>query len=59
MDSTKTGEFIPPIRRGANSYKPEDIRRWGIERFMKEVAPKEPFVYDVFVLININYPYYI
>ncbi len=43
MDSTKTGEFIPPMRRGANSYKPEDIRRWGIERFMNEVAPKEPF----------------
>ena len=28
---------------GANSYKPEDIRRWGIERFMKEIAPKESF----------------
>lgn len=43
MDSTKTGEFIPSRRRGANSYKPEDIRRWGVERFMNEVAPKEPF----------------
>ncbi len=30
------------MRRGANSYKPEDIRRWGVERFMQEVAPKEP-----------------
>ena len=30
------------MRRGANSYKPEDIRRWGVERFMNEIAPKEP-----------------
>jgi len=44
MDSAKTEDFIPPMRRGANSYKPEDIRRWGVERFMREVAPKEPFV---------------
>jgi hypothetical protein len=43
MYSTKTGEFIPPMRRGVNSYRPEDIRRWGVERFMNEVAPKEPF----------------
>ncbi len=32
------------MRRGSNSYKPEDIRRWGLQRFMAEVAPKEPFV---------------
>ncbi len=31
------------MRRGGNSYKPEDIRRWGLQRFMGEVAPKEPF----------------
>jgi hypothetical protein len=36
-------EPIPPIRRGANSYKPEDIRRWGVQRFLDEVCPKEPF----------------
>lgn len=30
------------MRRGANSYKPEDIRRWGVQRFMNEIAPKEP-----------------
>jgi len=30
------------MRRGANSYKPEDIKRWGVERFMNEIAPKEP-----------------
>lgn len=44
MDETKKQEQIPPMRRGANSYKPEDIRRWGLQRFMKEVAPKEPFL---------------
>lgn len=44
MNETKQPEQIPPMRRGSNSYKPEDIRRWGLQRFMAEVAPKEPFV---------------
>lgn len=43
MKSTQEKELIPPMRRGANSYKPEDIRRWGVKRFMEEIAPKEPF----------------
>lgn len=43
METTKQLEPIPPMRRGANSYKPEDIRRWGVQRFMDEIAPKEPF----------------
>lgn len=30
------------MRWGTNSYKPEDIRRWGVQRFMNEIAPKEP-----------------
>lgn len=30
------------MRIGANSYKPEDIRRWGVQRFMREIAPEEP-----------------
>ena len=42
METTKPQEPIPPMRRGANSYKPEDIRRWGLERFMQEVAPQMP-----------------
>jgi hypothetical protein len=42
MQTTKLPEPIPPMRRGANSYKPEDIRRWGVQRFINEVAPKEP-----------------
>ena len=43
METKKSSEPIPPMRRGANSYKPEDIRRWGVQRFMDEVAPKLPF----------------
>lgn len=43
MKTAKEKENIPPIRPGANSYKPEDIRKWGIKRFMEEVAPDEPF----------------
>lgn len=42
MKTTKKQESIPPIRRGNNSYKPEDIRRWGVKRFLEEVTPKEP-----------------
>ena len=42
VETKKPIEPIPPMRRGANSYKPEDIRRWGVQRFMSEVAPKEP-----------------
>lgn len=44
MNKTKEQQPISPMRRGANSYKPEDIRRWGVQRFMAEVAPKEPFM---------------
>lgn len=43
METKKSSEPIPPMRRGDNSYKPEDIRRWGVQRFMDEVAPKLPF----------------
>jgi len=43
METKKPLEPIPPMRRGSNSYRPEDILRWGVERFMNEVAPKEPF----------------
>lgn len=30
------------MRLGANSYKPEDIRSWGVRRFMNEIAPQQP-----------------
>ncbi len=42
METKKPLESIPPMRRGANSYKPEDIRRWGVQRFIDEITPKEP-----------------
>jgi len=42
METKKPLEVIPPMRRGANSYKPEDIVRWGIQRFLEEIAPKKP-----------------
>jgi hypothetical protein len=44
MEPKKPLEPIPPMRPGANSYSPEDIRRWGIERFLDEVCAKEPFI---------------
>lgn len=40
----KREDKIPPMKPHQwNSYRPEDIKRWGVERFMDEVAPKEPF----------------
>jgi K+/H+ antiporter YhaU regulatory subunit KhtT len=40
---SKFPEQIPPMRKGQlNIYKPSDIKRWGVERFLAEVAPKEP-----------------
>lgn len=42
METKKPKEPIPPMHRGANSYKPEDIRRWGVQRFMNEIAPQQP-----------------
>lgn len=45
MKSTEEKEPIPPIKPHQwNSYRPEDIKRWGVERFMEEVSPKEPFL---------------
>lgn len=42
METKKPIEPIPLMRRGANTYKPEDIRRWGVQQFMAAIAPKEP-----------------
>lgn len=25
-----------------NSYRPEDVKRWGVERFLQKTAPKDP-----------------
>lgn len=43
MEAKKSLEAIPPMRVGQwNSYRPEDVKRWGVERFLDEVASKEP-----------------
>ena len=34
---------IPPMQPGRmNSYSTADIKRWGVERFLDAVCPKEP-----------------
>ena len=50
METTKRieDEHIPTINeRGSNVYKPEDIKRWGTERFLDAVAPQEPFRFGI------------
>ena len=44
-DSTDgSQEPIPPLKPHQwNIYSPEDIRRWGVQRFLDEVCAKEPF----------------
>lgn len=44
MLNPQTPEALPPIKPGrAGTYRPEDIKRWGVEQFMTEVAPQTPF----------------
>lgn len=48
METTKIidGE-IPPMKKGQlNVYKPSDIKRWGVERFLDATAVKEPFLME-------------
>ena len=43
METTKKEDKIPPFKPGQwNSFRPEDVKRWGVERFLAEAAPKEP-----------------
>lgn len=43
METTKKEDEIPPFKPGqSNSFRPEDVKRWGVERFLAEAAPKEP-----------------
>ena len=43
METQKILEPIPPLKRGQwNIYSPEDIKRWGVQRFLDEVCEKEP-----------------
>ena len=44
MENREPLEPIPPLKPGQwNSYRSEDIRRWGVQRFLDEVCAKEPF----------------
>jgi hypothetical protein len=41
-------EHIPTIKeQGSNVYKPEDIKRWGVERFLNEISPEESFRFGI------------
>lgn len=43
MEAKRSLEAIPHMKVGQwNSYRPEDVKRWGVERFLDEVAPEEP-----------------
>ena len=48
METTKEKEEeIPPRQKGQlNIYKPIDIKRWGIERFLEATAVQEPFLLE-------------
>ncbi len=36
---------IPLMKKGkANSYRPDDIKKWGIQRFLETVCSKEPII---------------
>jgi hypothetical protein len=40
---------IPVMKpRQWNSYSPEDVKRWGVERFLGQVAPQEPISFPDF-----------
>ena len=43
MNPTTDLEPIPPRKPGLNSYRPEDIKRWGVQRFLDEQAARGPF----------------
>ena len=44
----KQQNIIPLLQKGKmNSYRPEDIKRWGVERFMDAVCAKEDVVIPV------------
>lgn len=50
MDTTKEQELehIPTIKeRGSNVYKPSDIKRWGVDRFLDAVSPREPISFGI------------
>ncbi|MDO7874054.1 hypothetical protein Q5H93_04865 [Hymenobacter sp. ASUV-10] len=43
MRQETLADEIPPMRPGRlNLYSPDDIKRWGVERFLDTVCRKEP-----------------
>ena len=42
MKSVKEDEIPSMKPRQWNSYRPEDIKRWGVARFLSETAPEKP-----------------
>lgn len=48
METTKhIDDEIPPMKKGQlNVYKPSDIKRWGVERFLEATAVHEPFLLE-------------
>jgi hypothetical protein len=43
-----TLEHIPTIsEKGLDVYDPSDIKRWGVERFLDAVAPKESLHFGI------------
>jgi len=50
METTREQELehIPTIKeQWSNVYTPEDIKRWGVERFLDAVSPKQPFQFGI------------
>lgn len=43
MNPTINLEDIPPRKPGINSYRPEDIKRWGVQRFLDAQEALGPF----------------
>jgi hypothetical protein len=48
METTeKIEDQIPPMKKGQlNVYKPSDIKRWGVERFLDATTVTEPFLME-------------
>jgi hypothetical protein len=43
MKPETLADEIPPMRPGRiNLYSPDDIKRWGVQRFLDTVCRKEP-----------------
>ncbi len=48
VEQEATLEHIPTIsEKGSNVYDPSDIKRWGVERFLDAVAPKESLCFGI------------